>query len=91
MFLPKEMQGHPSDVHAQGRRGLLCCSLWGLWMECAPQMALQASIWGILMKGNMMLQSHAAGGQVLSPSALFLWEGRRRWSWKPQEQLMALP
>lgn len=49
-------------------------------------------IWGILSKGNMMLhEAMRQEAKCFSPSAQFLWEGRRRWSWKPQKQLMALP
>lgn len=38
----KELQAHPSDVYALSRRERLCCSPWGLWTECAPQMASQS-------------------------------------------------
>lgn len=92
MPLPTELQAHPSDVHAQSRSEPLCCSPWGLWMECASPDGLTVSIWGILTKGNMMLcEAMKQEAKRFSPSAQCLWEGRRRWSWKPQEQLMALP
>lgn len=57
-----------------------------------PTDGLTASIWGILTKGNMMLhEAMRQEAKRFSPSVLFLWEGRRRWSRKPREQLMALP
>lgn len=39
----------------------------------------------------MLCEAMRQEAKCLSPSVHFLWEGRRRWSWKPQEQLMALP
>jgi hypothetical protein len=57
-----------------------------------PTDGLTVPIWGILSKGNMMLhEAMRQEAKCFSPSAQFLWEGRRRWSWKPQKQLMALP
>lgn len=57
-----------------------------------PTDGLTASIWGILTKGNMMLQKPCGmRPSALIPSAPFLGEGRWGWSWKPQEQLMLFP
>lgn len=66
--LLKEQQAHPSDVHAQSRSEQLCCSPWGLWMECAPQMASQMLHLGHPLQGEHDIPgSYAAGHAPSSP------------------------
>lgn len=46
-----------------------------------PTDGLTVSIWGVLTKGNVMFQeAMRQEAKHFSPSAPFLWEGRRRWS-----------
>lgn len=87
-FYPKKCR-HIPDMSMH--RAIVLFSVGAVDGVC-PTDGLVASIWGILTQGNMML--HDAMRQEakrLSPSAQFLWEGRRRWCWQPREQPMALP
>lgn len=87
----EEMQAPPSDFCAQSRVGYSAV-LYGGCGWSAPHRWPHSLHLGRPYEGeHHASEAMRREAKCFNPSAPFLGEGRRGWSWKPREQLMLFP